>query len=367
MKTTAPTADRRIPSLDGIRAIAIGLVIFGHEVGTYDGGSRWAAAIKAVGGEEAGFGVAVFFVLSGYLITTLLRREMEATGTISLWAFYGRRALRIFPAFFAYLTVMAIFAHLGEIELPRKALLSAATFTWDYARQPPIHWVTHTWSLAIEEQFYLLWPFALASLGAPRATRVAAALFLASPLIRVATYYGWPSSRPWIGNMFHTRFDTLMLGCWLALAANQPEVKRFLNRVVTSRTVAAAAVFALLANPILHLTLRGAYQLTVGFTAESLAIAVMLVWAIGSGRETRVGAFLNSRVMRRLGVLSYSLYLWQQPFTTTDNRSLSGRFPFDLVSALLMAAVSYRVIESPFLKLKERLTKKRESLAMANA
>lgn len=140
---------KRIPSLDGLRAISILFVVFGHL-----GGTRNAPEIITFLERYANFGVRVFFIISGYLITTLLLREHAKTSTISLREFYIRRVYRIFSAAYAFAIVaLVVFAS----QMRFRDVLTALTYTVNYNSSPP--WpIGHLWSLAVEEQFYILWP-----------------------------------------------------------------------------------------------------------------------------------------------------------------------------------------------------------------
>jgi len=157
--TMPPTPSRfggRIPSLDGIRAISIGLVIFSHLAGTHHFPVRWSIFSSDLGM----LGVRVFFVISGFLITTLLLEEYADSGGISLPWFYFRRTLRIFPAAYAFIAVIFILHGLDLVSLQSRDMLHALTYTMNYS-QDSFHrhsWTMyHLWSLSVEEQFYLLW------------------------------------------------------------------------------------------------------------------------------------------------------------------------------------------------------------------
>ena len=153
-----------IPSLDGLRAISISLVLFGHLVGTRNFGRPDPGL-----GDVAHLGVVVFLVISGFLITSLLLKEHAHTGTVSLKLFYARRSLRIFPASYAFLACVGLLWLGGTIHLRPADIWHAASYTVNYVENTSWE-VAHLWSLSIEEQFYLLWPFALSPWvrGAPR-------------------------------------------------------------------------------------------------------------------------------------------------------------------------------------------------------
>jgi len=142
------------------------MVLYGHAVGT----RGFPIHHRSLGLAESG--VRIFFIISGFLITKLLLYELESTGRISLKAFYRRRILRIFPAFYSYWLVMLLLNVSGLLVIPGKDLAYAATYTINYVLHRPWH-LGHLWSLAVEEQFYALWPLTLVLLGRRRAFWVA--------------------------------------------------------------------------------------------------------------------------------------------------------------------------------------------------
>jgi peptidoglycan/LPS O-acetylase OafA/YrhL len=149
-------SSRNIPSLDGMRAFSVLLVLVGHETSSVLG--RLPIGLFRNGA----LGVNVFFVISGFLITHLMLGELDATGWLSLKNFYIRRAFRIFPAYYAYLAVVGVLSLAHFYPVDWKSLLGAATYTLDYFPMP-LPWIlAHSWSLCAEEHFYLLWPACIA-------------------------------------------------------------------------------------------------------------------------------------------------------------------------------------------------------------
>src|ERR1035438_6065406 len=164
------TKGSRIPYLDGLRAYSILLVIFGHCFGP--GSFLYDNPITKVCLVNPALGVHIFFVLSGFLITSLLLNEREGTGRISIRGFYERRIARIFPAFYLYIGTILLLVAFHLMSVPRYAFYAAATFTvnfsqfWRRGRPPDLNFVFgHFWTLSIEEQFYLVWPSILVFLG----------------------------------------------------------------------------------------------------------------------------------------------------------------------------------------------------------
>jgi peptidoglycan/LPS O-acetylase OafA/YrhL len=196
----------RVPSLDGLRALSILLVCVAHF--SYTAGfpirHDWWTVVYAH------YGVRVFFVISGFLITSLLIREREKTGTINLKQFYIRRAYRILPAAYFYLVVITVVSHQS---LAYKDLFIAYTYLTSYSLHQP--WVLiHLWSLSVEEQFYLVWPAAML-LGFILARRLAFGAVAAALVVRfVLVKVGWYHASLW---SFPAVADSLAAGCLLAL------------------------------------------------------------------------------------------------------------------------------------------------------
>jgi peptidoglycan/LPS O-acetylase OafA/YrhL len=348
------TTDKRIPALDGLRAISILFVLFNHLVGT-----RYFSARLTPLGQFGNFGVRIFFVISGFLITTLLLREYERTGSISLTNFYLRRVLRIAPAAYAYLFVLAVLNVRYGILL-RHDLLFAATYLTNF--HPIRSWyVGHLWSLAVEEQFYLLWPAVLAFWGVRPARRVAVVTILLVPILRVAWWFAFPTMpmQTRIGEMFFTVADAIACGCLLAIQRRWLWRQRWYGALMESRWFFLVPVAA----TEFRFTYRHAIpHFLISLPLMNLGIALTMDWRMSHARSA-VGKFLDWKPMVFLGTLSYSLYLWQMPFLNQFSRAPWAAFPVNLCLALLAALTSYKIVEQPFLKLKETIQLKRIGLA----
>ncbi len=231
--TVAPAQPHgeRIPSLDGLRALSIALVMVGHAVGTV-GAPAWRLPVVAAG--VANLGVQVFFVISGLLITTLLDVETDRTGRIDLLKFYFRRTLRIIPPYYAALAILVLLSAQGVISVTTADVWHALTYTSNY--QPSRSWnVGHFWSLGVEEQFYLLWPALLLWAGRRRGVGLALAAVILVPLVRTLAWVLLPSYRPYVGTSFDTTADALAAGCLLALASRHGMLPAFWLRLRASK------------------------------------------------------------------------------------------------------------------------------------
>jgi peptidoglycan/LPS O-acetylase OafA/YrhL len=342
-----------IPSLDGIRAFSFLLVYLAH------------AGVPLIPG---GFGVTVFFFLSGYLITTLLRREAAANGRISLRSFYLRRIFRIFPPFYLVLSLALVLTLLGALSGP----ISPAGLAAQALHYSNFYVIRHGWdgllggtgvywSLAVEEHFYLLFP-ALYALGVKRALpgRAQHALLLAAcALILVWRCWlvfgqGIIGDRTYIGS--DTRFDSMLFGCALAVWANPALDFGKADRPNGYELAAAAGGLALL---LFTFVVRDpAFRESARYTMQGLGLYPLFFLTVRhpSWGFVRV---LNLRSVRFVGTLSYSLYLVHQvvlyvlakvPMTELARGCLG------LAVSMLLAVGVWRYVEKPFAKLRGRFS-----------
>lgn len=293
----------------------------------------------------------MFFVLSGFLITSLLLEEREKRGRISMKAFYARRAYRLLPAVAVLVIVMlaASFA-LGPNVLEPGQALPALLYVanWFRASGEWLGAVSHTWSLSIEEQFYVLWPLIMILVG--RRVRllgwVAGVGAAIAVILRLLLWDGGEGlDRVYFGT--DTRADAILLGCSLAIwmhhrpvGASKPYLASLLAVAVTAMSVVGGS-FAYLWTPLMVAVL------TVGIT-----------WATTSGTYR---GWLTNRVLAHIGQRSYGLYLWHVPVMTLflhsprlDPLPWAVRAPLLIGVSWLLTVASWRFVETPFLRLKER-------------
>jgi peptidoglycan/LPS O-acetylase OafA/YrhL len=357
MSTTASPSAERIPSLDGLRAISIALVLVSHLAGT--GGFPISAATMnpwALGS----LGVTVFFVISGFLITGLLLEELRRTGTIRLSRFYFRRTLRIFPPYFAFLGALALASAGGWIVLNSGDLWRSATYTSNY-HDARSWYVGHTWSLSVEEQFYLLWPAVLLFARTRRALLIAAATILVVPLIRVGEWELMRAAGHGVGYRFETIADALAAGCVLACVRSELHASALYMRALASRWFLLVPLAAILAN-LTHdhpLVAMGA-----ALTVIHVCLALCVDWAV-TFHEGRIGRVLNAAPLVFIGWISYSLYLWQQPFLNRESSAFVAQFPQNLLLTLAAALASYYIVERPSLQLRKWLEQRQRRRAAA--
>jgi peptidoglycan/LPS O-acetylase OafA/YrhL len=334
------------PQLDGIRAIAVlGVVAFHSRGGAFPGGY---------------IGVDVFFVLSGYLITTLLMAEHASTGRVSFRRFYARRALRLLPALVLVCGITALmWALVPNLPDHRDTLygtLAALTYTSSVVAAGGVSHLgvmLPTWSLSVEEYFYLLWPVALACLIALNGRSrwiVGGSLVLAAISYRWWSAWGagWDIQR--ISYGADTRAEQLLLGC--ALAAALPMLR---YRIGT----AAATVGAILLGAFVVWPgdLPSEFYFHGGSTILALTAAVLIAHT-SQQPDSPFSRVLSARPLAWIGQRSYGIYLWHVPLialVAATHTSSIVQLVVKLVLVFLLPALSYRYLETPFLRVKRRL------------
>jgi peptidoglycan/LPS O-acetylase OafA/YrhL len=333
------------PPLDGLRGIAI-LMVVAYHAGVGRPTFPWLGSN----------GVSIFFTLSGFLITRLLIEEREARGSISFARFYGRRALRLLPAFGVVVVVTTL---IGLATLGEALRASSYLANWWLSANQWLGPLSHTWSLSIEEQFYVMWPLLLVAptLVGPR---------IIAPALLAITL-GYRLLGPQVtGNLYafatHLEIPLVLLGVCLALMWRPGMASPRWAMWLGFALVVAASVLGLgepgerIANPL-----------------ASFGAVFLIVGALAPARPQQL---LAARPLVALGLWSYSLYLWHYPVMFALGVVEHGPDPFrsqfafgavatgpggDLARSvlaigvsLLLAVISYRLIERPLVGLRKR-------------
>jgi peptidoglycan/LPS O-acetylase OafA/YrhL len=363
------SSQRYLPGLDGIRALAVGVVVAYHlDFGWAQGGL---------------LGVGVFFTLSGYLITDLLLGQRENTGRLQLADFWLRRARRLLPALFVMLAVVVAWVTLlDRSQLPAiRGMVAASTVyvsNWwliiqhssYFAQFGPPSPLGHLWSLAVEEQFYLIWPWILLIMlrwrrkrpgpngpggpggpGGPDVGLAAATLLLAAAsAVAMALLYrpGYDPTRVYDGT--DTRAFAVLIGAALAFVWPsrhlRGEVARSARWALDGAGAAGLVVFAVL---VWRTSQYSAFLYHGGLVLLSLATALMV--AAAASPAGRFGRMLGWRPLRWVGVRSYGIYLWHFPIivltTPADGLDTLPRAVLQVAACVAIAALSWRYIEEP--------------------
>lgn len=340
-----------IPGLNGLRAVAVFLVIFYHIGWEYVRGS---------------YGVTMFFVISGFLITWLLLKEYDRTGRVCLRDFYRRRALRIFPAFYVYCFGLVAVLLMFDRPVPWAYATSAFFYVSNYYNAilgDPNNGFSHTWSLAIEEQFYLLWPtlFLVLRRRPDRLPWVLVAIIVAVWIYRFVLCFGFHVDQAYLYASFDTRFDSLMVGCLLAVILWQRRLDELVNRLTLNPWLPLLTL-VLLILAIYFPQISGIpvprYRDVFEFLLTPLLTAVLMAQLIANHGHW-LWSWLESRPIRYLGMISYSLYLYQQIILGPVSNVLHAwPRPVAVAGAIgatvLVASGSYFFVERPFLLWKNR-------------
>lgn len=339
------------PALDGVRAMAILLVLGVHTlyllIPKYQG--RFL---------PGGFiGVDIFFVLSGFLITCLLLEEWQRQHRISMRNFYRRRALRLFPALWAVMAVQLGYTLLEHDPLRSDLKGLAAIFfyfgnwSWKFGAVIPAN-MAQTWSLAVEEQFYLVWPLLMVALLRAANRRVMPAVMAGLIAVGFCSRLAlWHLGVPWteVGVQTEVRLDALMIGAMLAYLLKsgwRPGRRIELYGWVGTGCIAVVA-----------LTTRreSGWLFDGGYTVVALAAVLAICAALDDQRP--LGRILSLGPLQVIGRLSYSLYLWHMLIFTAVERAWPTRPSVERLAVgwgltAIASVVSYHVIELPFLRRK---------------
>ncbi len=347
----APVAAKmpHLPQLDGLRACAIILVVLAH-----------AGLEKVVPG---GFGVTIFFFLSGYLITTLMRFERMGRGHVDLGAFYLRRAVRILPPLYITLLFAMVLRAGGWLGQPldASAVFNQAAFLTNYGdlwgpnRGLPLP----LWSLAVEEHFYLVFPLLFAAgLGRMSGGRAAALCLVACGVILMLRIVHVATAADFADNYIrtHTRLDSILFGCCLALW-NNPLIDRAAFRPKIWHLASAGIVL------FACLVIRDeAFRQTLRYTLQGGALFVVFSWCLQvRGMASRL---LGAPILGRVALYSYTIYL-VHPVLMESTLAQALGLPFvpplaiSLLLTWLYADLMYRLIERPAAALRRRWTESR--------
>lgn len=348
-----------IPSLNGLRAFSILLVILSHLLIVESFPEGIKILLRPFANGE--IGVRIFFVISGFLITWLLLKEREKTGRINLRKFYVRRLLRIFPVFYFYILVVWITGKILGNEVQPEIILTSAAYLQNFAFAGS-HWLlAHSWSLAVEEQFYLIWPWISKKVNRLLPVYMLVLVFVIGALARVVAYK-YPSVSNFLLLPFLQHADFLFSGCMLAFMRfnKNNRLDALLKRISGLEVLLGLFLVFVLGyyegDPYLDRLL-----LPISGTYMSIYFMFLIGWCTSGHHSTNlIVRLLNLKIADKIGILSYSLYVWQQFFLVPSYNTYSTYwwtiFPQNLFLLCIAVFISYYLIEKPFLTLKKRFS-----------
>ncbi|MGH7812788.1 MAG: acyltransferase family protein [Candidatus Binataceae bacterium] len=362
------TARFYLPELDTLRFFAFFAVFLHHATGP--AAVQWQPGVARSLAEAGGLGVDLFFALSAYLITKLLLREQTVAGKIDVRSFYVRRILRIWPLYYFYIGVAYVLSQLISPLAIAPGYLALLLVFLGNARMPPYPVVTLLWSVSMEEQFYLLWPLVIRGKSRRGVAMAAATMLVIAAIARfLAVWLGYLNPPMWI-NTF-TRLDPFAVG--ILVAALRLDEMTELNLVARMGLVLAGggAWFFAIQYCDFYTFFPTVMRTMLGYPLVALGSGAFLLASLGAGKA---GArFMLNGWLRYLGKISYGLYVYHllalifvgfvcnkmfgQPVAW---QPLLIEWPIILVGGffltVLLATASYRWLESPFLRLKDRFT-----------
>ncbi len=340
----------RVRELDGWRAVSVLLVML-HHIGWFQY-PRLVPPIRGLGHLLyycGPLGVKVFFVISGFVICRLLISEGLRYGSVSLKAFYYRRVFRIVPPLFVYLGAVSLLFGLGLIHESRRAILNAALFLNDLNAGPHSWFVGHTWSLGVEEQFYVLFPATWVLTPKRWRGRVfLGILLLCSASFLSMAFTGWDAFV-----YSDTRAGFACIACGVLMAIHETRLRQLASRV-PAFFVALVALMLLL-HPVGQNNWRsGVYECLL----VPPAIALVLLFSLERGSWLR--AFLCCKLVQAIGITSYGIYLWQQPFTAPKYYFIGHgqNIPLLLPMLCLLVPLSYFFVERPAMRFGKVLSRR---------
>lgn len=342
-----------VPALDGLRGIAILVVMAfnGHLLGM-----------------QGGFvGVDIFFVLSGFLITSILIQGRDRSSGMGLKNFYFRRALRLLPALFALMLFCVVFALIFQPEKASntlKGVLYTLFYVANWAQSPPmepgIGPLSHAWSLSVEEQFYIVWPLVLLVLMRIKSKGVVLTILLSLITASVAiSVWLWQAQVPFLRMYFgsDTRAHELLIGCVAAILLFWGAFQNTNRLKIAFHLLSGISIVGILLSLFLirHNT---AFVYNGGFALVCIGTAALIIDIVVF--PSKLSRSFEFAPLVWIGKISYGLYLWHYPIFEASRRLFDGRIPpilyqvIGVLTTILVATASYYLLEKPFLRLRRR-------------
>ena len=341
-------------SLNGLRGLSIIAVLMGHvssrnwifnDLEKIDFLRPFMSVIQ-----DSQMGVNLFFIISGFLITSIIISEENNSEKVNLKNFFLKRIIRIFPVYFALLFVYYILQILGIIFIPKESWITAVTYTKYFNWK--VDWYTaHGWSLSIEEHFYLVWPLIFYFFKSFR-KKIIFFIIIIVPFIR---YFSHKYHISGINNLtILYRIDAIAFGCLIAFYKNY-----LIEKINTIYFITALIIILIFEELLPHI---GVFKLNNLMLSEghrhglviNICLSIVLIYSV-FGPKKITFKILNSKILSFIGTISYSIYIWQQPFLSDEDYWIN-HLPQSIILVFVVSILSYYFIEKPFLKLKRLIT-----------
>lgn len=333
----------RDPVLDGLRAIAVLAVVIGHAINF-----RWADHVHSyvlehAAGAASEIGVQIFFLISGFVITRLLISERRKNGKVDVGGFYIRRICRIFPPLAAYILTVAVLSYMGYIDVTGTAILAGGSFVCNLGITSCTWFVGHTWTLSVEEQFYLIWPTIF--ILTPSRYRIHVLSAGVAGLVAMSLIRGYRF------NSNEIAFSYIAIGC---LFASSRHLQQFVvERIGTLAWLGALVVLAAAIGGLPHF---------VQMLVKPLALPFVV---FGAANINPVRKLLSLPVVQAVGLSSYSTYLWQELFLA--HPSEYGGMPLPVLLLPVVVALSWMLIEKPSIRLGRMMSRRQARVTEVHA
>jgi len=351
-----------LQGLDGLRGVSIIIVILAHIF-------RFTKIGEYINGD---IGVHIFFVISGFLITTIILKERLNTGSVNFKNFYLRRSLRIFPVAYLFILVLVFLNYFFHLEIKAKSIISAALYLKNIPSKNITDWYTgHFWTLSIEEQFYILVPIVLIN-NVNNYLKIAFVFIFSMLILEIiilSGVYTIPLNTLFykaifgLINIFGKGTSSILIGSLSSVFI----FKGLINLKTIKVGYYSSITFFCLA--ICLFTISSDFFLNT-FSPILFSIIISCIIVLNLTKNNCMVIILENRTLRFIGVLSYSLYIWQQLFTYDqpwkNSFKYSNSILLNIVALVFVACTSYFLYERPFLRLKDNFLPKKESLKRFN-
>jgi peptidoglycan/LPS O-acetylase OafA/YrhL len=341
-----------LPSLDGLRALSIIMVVGSHVLIGQNIHNTFLYSIF-----NGALGVGIFFIISGFIITTLLMKELIYTKDINLKSFYIRRFLRIIPLAYLFLFILIGLNQIFDMRINFSGFILAFLFLKNFVGSETDPATTHYWSLSVEEQYYLIFPYLFKKSRKLYLAFGIALIFLIIPaIVWLHFHFLWLNVNPVFSILFMLvyKLPLLLIGSVFSILffRYHSSFKKYSNSVYS---------LLLIITVIIINSDYAAVSRIKGFLFTNVITGVLIAFLIGINlfeNSSAVFKILNNRAVVFVGKLSYSIYVWQQIFTFSipwaKSSKLLGSVGFNLSALFVVAYLSYNYFEKPFLKLKQK-------------